>query len=976
MYNFKEVETSVIDFWNTNKIYEKLKKRNIGKKKFYYLDGPPYTSGRAHLGHAWGKSLRDMVMRYKRMQGFDVWDRSGFDMHGLPTEHAVEKKLGIKHKEEIKKYGVLKYIEECEKLSVDNLKLMIADFKKLGVWMDWENPYMPINNSYIEGVWWLVKKAHERKRLYEGLRTMHWCSHCATALAKHELEYENITDKSVFLKFKVKDTKDEYLLIWTTTAWTIPFNMGIMVNPELEYVKCKVDNEYWVIAKLLANLVISGLLGKKFEIVKEFKGTELEGIKYEHPFQKDIKYFQELEKTNKKLHTVVLSEEYVDASAGTGLVHMAPGAGPEDYEVGHRNGIPPYNTLNEEGYFDETMGKFSGLRAKQDDKKFIEYFKEYGFLLESTAVEHEYAHCWRCHNPVVFRTTKQWFFKVENLKEKMKKINQKTYWVPDWAGSQQFHNWLDNLRDNSITKQRYWGTPLPVWKCEKCENYEVIGSIKDLQKHTKNIPKNLHKPWIDEVTLKCKCKGVMKRIPDVIDVWVDAGCASWLCLDYPARQDLLKKWYPADFIVEGKDQIRGWFNILLIASMLGFENTSYKSVYMHGFINDSQGRKMSKSLKNYILPEEVLEKYGADTLRYYMVGGTKPGVDINYNFEDMKVKFRNLGILSNLMNYVLNLADQNGFNSKTKPKTFEVEEKYALSMLNSTIRKTTKLCDKYNLDQIPWVIESGFLNLSRSYVQFTRDKSSTGTEEEKKQVFYVCYNSLLELLKMFSIISPFISEYLYQKLKEKFNLKEESITYYKWPKFDTKKINEELEESVVLAKQVIESGMAVREKSGINVRWPLKEAVVYLYDSLPSGKQDTKLFTKQLKSVSDIIQNQLNIKDILFKTKKKETEEKVFGQFSVGEVELNITLTPELECEGYTRELMRRIQALRKTAGLQKQNEIELYINFDLDLKSQEKIIKERCGAKKVYFAKSSELEHKYSGEIKGKKFELGFNLV
>lgn len=968
MYDFKKAENEVLEFWSKNHLYSKIKIKNKGKNKFYYLDGPPYTSGRTHLGHAWGKALRDAVMRYKRMNGFDVWDRSGFDMHGLPTEHAVEAKLGIKNKEGIVKFGILNYVNECEKLSVENLKLMISDFKRLGIWMDWNDPYMPINNSYIEGVWWLVKKAHDTGRLYEGLRTMHWCAYCGSALAKHELEYENISDKSVFLKFKIVGINNEYLLIWTTTPWTICFNLAVMANPSIDYVKCKVDKEYWIVAKPLANVLISDLLGKKFEIVEEFKGDKLDGLKYEHPFREDIKYFKDLEKECKELHTVVLSEQYVDAGSGTGLVHCAPGCGPEDYEVGHKHGLPPFNALDEQGFFDSSMGKFSRLRAKADDNKFIQYFKDYGFLLEVTNAEHEYAHCWRCHKPVVFRTTKQWFFKIEDLKENMKEINKKTYWVPDWAGSRQFHDWLDNLRDNSITKQRYWGTPLPVWKCEKCQEYVVVGSVKDLKKYTNKVPSNLHKPWIDDVVFSCRCKGTMKRIPDVIDVWVDAGCASWLCLDFPQREDLMKRWYPADFIVEGKDQIRGWFNILLVASMIGFGDSSYKAVYMHGFINDASGRKMSKSLKNYILPEEVVDKYGADTLRYYMIGGTNAGVDINYNFEDMKLKFRNLGILFNLNNFVISLAEQNEFGARTKPKNLGMEEKYMLSRLNSVIENTTGLYENYFLDRIPWAIEGGFLELSRNYIQFVRDKAASGNNEEKKQVFYVCFTTLLELLKMFSTISPFISEYMYQELRKKFNLKEESIAFYEWPKVDNTLIDNDLENSVNIAKKIIEAGMALRDREKINVRWPLTKLEVQ-----PHNENYKKLVLK----VVDIIRNQLNVKEVKVAVAGRDLSLKIEGMVTdYANVILDTRMTKELEQEGYARELMRRIQSLRKEAGLKKQNNIELYVDIDVDLDRWKKHIQERCGANTIKFEKSKNTKYKSSGEIKEKKFEIGFNLV
>src|SRR3989344_597209 len=591
-YDAVKLEPEILEFWKKNNIYEKAKEKNKGKKKFYFLDGPPYTSGKVHLGTAWNKSLKDSVLRYKRMQGFDVWDRAGYDMHGMPTEQAVEKNLGIKNKDEIPNFGIANFVRECKEFAITNLMAMNNDFKRIGVWMDFENPYKSVDNNYMEGEWWLIKKAYENDRLYEGEKTMHWCFSCATSLAKHELEYENVKDDSIFVKFQVKGKENEFLIIWTTTPWTIPFNLGVMVNPNLDYVRAKVGNETWIVAKSLAAPFISGVADKKFEIIEEFKGNDLLGLKYIHPFENEISQFKELEKKHPKVHTVVLSEEYVDTSAGTGLVHMAPGCGPEDYEVGHRNDIPPFNTLTEQGIFDDSIPFLAGIKAK-------------GVLIAKTKVEHDYAHCWRCKNPVIFRTTTQWFFKIEDLKGKMRELNKGIKWIPDFAGSRNFDNWLSNLRDNGITRQRYWGTPMPIWRCNQCKEFVVIGSIDELKKLAVRIPEDLHKPWIDEVTIKCKCGHKKERIPNILDVWIDAGSASWNCLDFPRRKDLFDKLYPADFILEGIDQIRGWFNLLFVASMIAMDNVSFKSVYMHGFINDAQGRKMSKSLGNYILPQEV-----------------------------------------------------------------------------------------------------------------------------------------------------------------------------------------------------------------------------------------------------------------------------------------------------------------------------------------------------------------------------------
>jgi isoleucyl-tRNA synthetase len=622
MLEFNKIEQEILEFWKKDKIYEKVKEKNKKGKKFYFLQGPPYTSGKIHIGHAWNNTLKDTVLRYKRMKGFNVWDRGGYDMHGLPTENAVQKKLGIKDKLEIEKYGVEKFIRECIDFSSSNALQMNKDLERLGVWMDHSNAYLPIKKEYIEGEWWLIKKAWEQKRLYKGKKIMQWCGYCETSLAKHELEYENIKDNSIFLKFPIKDKKDEYFIIWTTTPWTIPFNLAIMVNPNVDYVnvevKTKQGKEKWIVAKVLSNIFISGLLGYEFKILEEYKGSQLEGIEYIHPFHNKLKtLYDGLKKKSKNVHTVILSEEYVDTTSGSGLVHSAPGCGPEDFEACKGYGIDAFNEIDEKGYFPESMGIFSGLRAKQDDDRFIEELKKSGSLIIDTPVEHEYAHCWRCHNPVVFRSTEQWFMKIEDLIPKMISFNKKVKWQPDFT-KKNFDIWINNLKDNGITRQRYWGCPAPIWECS-CGETEVIGNSNELELKGGKIPEDLHKPWIDNVTIKCKkCKKDMKRIADVIDVWIDAGTASWNCLYYPNEKKYFKELFPADFILEATEQVRLWFSMLQICSAVALNKSSYKNVYCHGMILDYQGTKMSKSLGNIISPYEVTDKYGADILRYYI----------------------------------------------------------------------------------------------------------------------------------------------------------------------------------------------------------------------------------------------------------------------------------------------------------------------------------------------------------------------
>lgn len=944
MYDFNQAEQEITEYWKKKKVLETLRKRNKGKNKFYFLDGPPYTSGKIHLGTAWNQVLKDEILRYKRMNGFDVWDRGGYDMHGLPTENAVQKKLGIKEKTEIETFGVDKFVSECKKFSLEMLNQMNKEFDRLAVTLNHEDPYMPITSEFIEGEWWLIKKAYEKGRLYKGKKVVTWCQNCETALAKHELEYENVTEDSIFVKFQVEGKKNEYLIIWTTTPWTIAYNLGVMANPELDYVKAKVGKEIWILAKGLANLVVSNFTSSKLEIIKEFKGKELMGLKYEHPFYNDLKkIYDEIKKESKKAFSVVLSEEYVNLSAGTGLVHMAPGCGPEDYEVGCKEGIPPFNTLTEKGDYSESMGEFSRLNAKRDNKKFIEALEKRGNLIATTKVEHDYAHCWRCKKPVIFRATDQWFFKIEDLIPKMLEQSEKIEYIPKET-KERYQSWMRNLKDNSVTRQRYWGTPFPVWTCDSCENKIVVGSIKELEKLAGKIPKDLHRPWIDELKIKCKCGKQMKRIPDIIDVWVDSGTASWNCLKYPKTEENFKNYWPADLVLEATEQTRLWFYMLQLASNVAMNENCFKAMYTHGMIRDYQGTKMSKSLGNIISPSEVLEKYGVDTMRLYTITN-KAGEDMNFSWEEVKIKYRNLNVLLNIVNYLLGSYENI---SKKKSKKANIEDKWILSRLNSTIKECTKMMDEYKLDESPILVEKLFLDLSRIYVKYTRDRV------EDPALYKIIYDVLIEILKMLSITCPYITEDLYLKIKEKFKLKEESIHLCEWPKYDDKFINKKLEENFEIVCSIIEKGLAERDKEKIGLKWPLSKATIILSKKLP-------------KEFEEIIKNQLNVKKIEWKENKEKT----------CEVTLDTNSTPELESEGYARELSRQIQAFRKELGLEKKDIIQLQIISEekvLEMfKKQEKFIKERTNAKKVCFVTTAKEKFKKKTEfnIKGKRGEI-----
>jgi len=945
MYDFKTVEKNILEFWQKKQIIEKLRKKLKGKKKYYFLDGPPYTSGRIHMGTAWNQVLKDQVLRYRRMRGFDVWDRGGYDMHGLPTAHKIQARHNLKDKEDIEKFGVDKFVIECKKFSIEMMEQMNKDFDALGVSLDHVDPYMPVTQEYMEGEWWLIKKAHENKRLYLGKKVMTWCYDCETALAKHELEYENVEEDSIFVKFQVEGKKNEYLIIWTTTPWTIAFNLGVMVNPELDYVKAKVGKETWILAKGLAAPVIQTFTDSKLDIKETFKGKKLEGLRYIHPFHDTLKKkYDEIKKESKKAFSVVLSKEFVDLSAGTGLVHMAPGCGPEDYEVGRENKIPPFNNLSEKGVYPDDMGEFAGLNAKKDNQKFTDALDKRGALISSSKVDHDYAHCWRCKNPVIFRATDQWFFKVEDLIPKMLKQSEEIHYTPKEI-KQRYQLWLKNIKDNSISRQRYWGTPMPIWVCKKCEDYTVVGSLKELKELTGKIPEDIHIPWIDELTMKCKCGGKKERIPDIIDVWVDAGSASWNCIRFPGKPEFKKKYWPVDLILEATEQTRLWFYMLQLVSNIALGENCFKAMYTHGMIRDVEGVKMSKSLGNIISPDEVLEKFGADTMRLYTIT-QRAGEDMSFSWEEVKLKYRELDVLLNVTNYLVNYADKL---PKTLPKKLNVEDKWILSRLNSTIKEITELLDDNQFDKAPILVEKLFLDLSRKYIKFIRGRTDdTG-------VFKIIFEVLLNTLKMLSITCPFISEHLYQKLKEKYKLKEESVHMFEWPKHDSKLINKKLEESMDLAGDIIQELLAQREKAQIGVRWPLPKAKITLED------------TKAIKQLKEIIQNQTNLKDIDLKEGKKQ------------KIELSTKTTPELEAEGFMRELTRRIQSFRKKARLKMQDDIELVIITDYDLSMWKKEIQKKVGAKTLEITDADlkeDFEFKKPEEIKGKKFEIKFNPI
>ncbi|MBI4174087.1 MAG: isoleucine--tRNA ligase, partial [Candidatus Aenigmarchaeota archaeon] len=880
---------------------------------FYFLDGPPYATGSIHMGTAWNKILKDTFIRFWRMAGFNVWDQPGYDTHGLPIENKVEKDFQIKSKSDIEKLGIEKFIHECRKFATKYIGIMNAQFADLGVWMDWPNPYLTLNNEYIEGAWHTFKIAFDKGLLYQGFYPVHVCSHCETSVAYNEIEYTKMTDPSVYVKFPLKDDPNTFFLIWTTTPWTLPSNTGIMAKPSADYVKIKIGGETLIMAKALMDDVLKRTGVTSYKIAGTMKGKKLDGLQYNHPLT-DIFKFQEPVK-----HRVVLSEQYVELGTGTGLVHTAPGFGQEDYKVGVENGLAVVSPLNMDGTFNKECGQFAGVHAKAADRKIIDILKERGFLLHEEKVTHDYPLCWRCSSPLLEMAVTQWFFKVTAIRKELLRENRKVKWYPEWAG-QRFENWLNSLGDWPISRQRYWGIPLPIWTCP-CGEVKIIGSSSELP----SKPKDLHRPYIDEIKLPCKCGKEMTRIPDVLDVWFDSGLASWASLGYPNRKELFEKMWPADLNIEGPDQIRGWWNSQLITSVITFGCAPFKSILFHGFTLDVHGSKMSKSKGNATGPEEVVDKHSRDVLRLYLLS-SPPWEDFVFKWTDVESVAKSFMILENTFNYVKSYAPK-----AKKVKELQPEDAWILSRLNRLIEEATKHYKSYNVHKAATSITDFMLSdFSRVYIKMVRDRVWPSYKGSDKAAAMFALNEVAkECAKLLAPICPFFSEHVYQTCKLG---KEESVHLCKWPKPYKKYINDNIEKEMSAVQEILEVVNAVRKESNIKIRWPVES--VYIESDDPVIKSSLITFEKVLKSMA-------NAKDVSIG--RIDGHSKSFPKGTVY-VSKNI-----LKGEALLRELLREVQSQRKALKLKVEDKIVLYLD-NTSMQEYEKEIKDKVGAKSIVF--------------------------
>jgi len=854
-YDPKSFELEILKFWEENRIYEKIRSRR--GPKYYFLDGPPYpSSGVPHIGTAWNKVMKDTVIRFRRMRGYRVWDQPGYDTHGLPIEVAVEKKLGLKSKRDIEeRVGVDKFIEECRLLAIENSRSMSRHFWDIGVSMDWDNPYLTLDDSYIESSWWLIKRAYEKGLLDEDVKVVWWCPRCETVLADYEVsEYATLTDPSIYVKFPLRDG-DANLLIWTTTPWTLPANVFVMVHPEENYVEVELGDGSKVI--LMEARLETVLKDEGYRVVRRFKGSDLVGERYIHPLRDRVDVQRGLD----EYHVVVDAPEYVSREEGTGLVHAAPGHGEEDYIVGRRKGFPIVSPVDERGVYTDEAGVYRGLSVFDANKRIIDDLRDAGFLLREDRVTHRYPICWRCKTKLIIRATRQWFIRVSQIKDDLIREIGRVRVTPEW-GYERFRNWLSELRDWVISRQRYWGIPIPIWRCGSCSSIRVVGSKAELEEGiVEGELGDLHRPWIDKVKIRCGCGGVMERVRDVMDVWFDSGVSFYASLSYPSREEPFKSLYPVDFITEGHDQVRGWFFSLLRAGVIGFDEAPYRKIQIHGFVLDEKGREMHKSLGNFVSPDEVVDRYGRDVLRYRLLQYTI-WEDLRFSWRLMDIAFRELNILWNVYYFAslyMNL-DRFSYEGNEVYRYVDVlrsEDRWILSRVNTVLKRYLEYMNDDLLHEAIRLLREFFLeDVSRRYIRLIRWR--TWLEEDdpiKLSAYSVLYYVLYRLLLMLSPFIPFLTEKIYQNVF-RHSVKDavESIHMELIPDPDESWRDEELERLMEYIDSILEAGGYARSVAGIKTRIPVKRVVILT---------DEEGVKRAIETFSDVLRSQLNTREVV-----------------------------------------------------------------------------------------------------------------
>jgi len=885
--NLPEIELKILKLWSKKRIFEKSLKLRKGKKRFVFFEGPPTANGQPGIHHVEARAFKDVLPRYKTMQGFFVDRKAGWDTHGLPVEIQVEKELGLKSKKDIEKYGIIKFNKKCRE-SVWQFK---NDWEKMteriAFWVDMKDPYVTYENQYIETLWWILKQIWDKGLLYKDYKVVPFCTRCGTALSSHELAqgYCAIKENSIYFKLPIKAEPLSFFLVWTTTPWTLPANVAIAVGENITYAKVRVGEQKYILAKDRLSL-----LGKEgeYEIESEFLGGTLVGREYEPLYE------MKLEKPGYR----VIAADFVSVTDGTGIVHIAPGFGIEDMEAGKANDLPILVTVNDEGKFTEEVEQWQNKFVKDADPEIVADLKKRKLLFSEEMYEHDYPFCWRCDTPLLYMAKTAWFIKMTTLRDQLLANNEQINWVPEHLKQGRFGEWLKDVKDWNLSRERFWGTPLPIWECEKCHDIKVVGSLKELNKKMKD----LHRPFIDGVIFECpKCSHKMHRITAVADCWFDSGSMPYAQWHYPFENKNKidnKEAFPADFISEAIDQTRGWFYTLLAVSTLLNLGPAYKNVISLGHVLDAKGQKMSKSKGNIVRPTEVIDQYGADTIRWYLYTVNQAGDPKRFDLKDVKDKYnRFFGTLFNSFIFFKTYTDKN-FKPQRSFVPKNILDKWIISLVHSLVESVTNCLEKYDVVGAARAIETFVDNLSNWYVRRSRRRfQKPENVTEKNEAAQTLYLTLLTLAKLAAPFIPFLAEEIYLGLKKMRML--ESVHLCDWPQLDKKLINKNLEAKMTELRQVVAQALAQRASAGLKVRQPLGVL-----------KIKNQALSKD-KALLELIKDEVNVKAVVFDENLKS-----------GEVKLDIKITKELKAEGLAREMVRSLQEMRKEAGLARKDTI------------------------------------------------------
>ncbi len=996
--SYPEVEKNILSFWKENNVFERSVSSREGSPGFTFYEGPPTANGRPGIHHVMSRSLKDLVCRYKTMRGFQVHRKAGWDTHGLPVEIEVEKELGFKHKDDIVRFGVAEFNRKCRE-SVWKYKAEWEQMTEMmGYWVDMSRPYITFENEYIESVWWALQRFYDAGLIYKGFKIQPYCPRCETPLSSHEvsLGYEDVKDPSVYVRMRLKQDPTTSLLVWTTTPWTLISNVALAVAPEVDYVKVSHNKEQLILAK--ARL---GILDGDYQITSEMKGKDLAGTEYQrlfdyHPVDKQAFF--------------VVTADFVTVSDGTGIVHMAPAYGEDDYQTARKYDLPTIHPVNRTGEFGDEVKEFAGKFVKEADPLIIRNLKDRGLLYKKETITHSYPHCWRCRTPLLYYARDSWYIRTTSYAARMIELNKEINWVPREVGEGRFGNWLEENKDWALSRDRFWGTPLPVWVCTSCQEQKCVGSIEELQKG-ENLPDplDLHRPFVDSVTFTCRCGGTMKRTPELIDVWFDSGAMPFAQWHYPFENKELidgRKQYPADYISEGIDQTRGWFYSLHAIGTFLFDEPAYRNLIVNELILDADGQKMSKSKGNTVNPFDVLGKYGADATRWYLMTTSPPWRPTMFDQEglaDVQRKF--FGTLVNTYAFFALYANIDRITG-TEPDVPYGErpemDRWILSALNSLKKSYVSYMDAYDVTKAAREVSEFTINkLSNWYVRRNRRRfwSSRNQQEsrsatEKLAAYQTLYECLLTVTKLMAPFAPFLADELFRNLNGVSGRERvDSVHLSLIPEADESRINRELELRMERAEQVVMLVRAMRTRSNLKVRQPLKRIIIPV-----SSENEKNLF----RQVQEIILDEVNVKNIEYVTdesglvrKRAKANFKSIGPkfgkavqgianrikdltpneiqtiertgslevgvngstYQIGKddveilrediegwlvesdgtttVALDTELTDELVAEGMAREFVNRVQTLRKEAGFDVTDRINLSFEVSPTLRDQ-----------------------------------------